>query len=57
VFVGIEAKAPGEEPTPRQAGVLDAIHHAGGFAFVIDDDAELALLKQFLDTTVGKVPI
>lgn len=35
-FFVIEAKAPGEEPTPRQEGELEDVRAAGGKTFVID---------------------
>ncbi len=35
-FLGIEAKAPGEEPTARQAACMREIEEAGGIAFWCD---------------------
>jgi hypothetical protein len=46
-FFGIETKAPGKEPTPRQAIDLAAIVASGGKTFVIDGD--VGELKQWLD--------
>jgi len=46
-FFGIETKAPGGKPTPRQALVIDQIRAAGGAAFVIDGD--LTELENFLE--------
>ena len=53
LFLGIEAKAPGEKPTPRQEAVLEDIRRAGGSSFVISNEGELEVLEQFLHT-VGK---
>jgi len=36
-FVGIEAKAPGKEPTDRQDLMIRQIKEAGGIVFVIDE--------------------
>ncbi len=36
----IETKAPGKEPTVRQARTIAAIRKAGGMVFVIDGDTE-----------------
>lgn len=35
-FIGLEAKAPGKKPTPRQEQTIKAIHAAGGIAFWFD---------------------
>ena len=35
-FVGIETKAPGKKPTPRQQQCIDEINAAGGLAFWCD---------------------
>ena len=40
-FVGIEAKAPGEKPTPLQERTLKEIHDAGGIAIWGDDADEI----------------
>jgi hypothetical protein len=48
LFIGIEAKAPGEKPTPRQNDVLADIRAAGGSTFVIDDDYSLEIFASFL---------
>jgi len=48
-FFGIEAKAPGKVPTPRQEGVLEQIWLAGGGVFKIDGVAGLDALRQMLD--------
>jgi hypothetical protein len=36
VFVGIEVKVPGKNPTPRQTQTIAAITKAGGLAFCTD---------------------
>jgi hypothetical protein len=48
-FFGIEAKAPGKIPTPRQEYVLEQIRLAGGSTFTIDGDAGLDALREFLE--------
>jgi len=62
MYLGIETKAPGKLPTPRQSLTMSEIGHAGGFTMVIDGDeavekleAALLLLKkasplQYTDT-------
>jgi hypothetical protein len=40
-YVGIETKAPGKHPTPRQQLTIEQIRAAGGIALVIDS-VELA---------------
>jgi len=37
-YFGIETKAPGKKPTPRQELTIKAIRDAGGKVFVIDGD-------------------
>ena len=49
VFFGIEAKAPGGHPTPRQRAVLVQIEMAGGRGFVIDSEAGVLMLRTWLD--------
>lgn len=41
-FVGIEYKAPGKYPTPRQRLTMDVIRRAGGLAFW-GDSAEMII--------------
>ena len=48
LFVGIEAKAPGEQPTERQEATLADIRAAGGSAFVISDERGVDALDKFL---------
>jgi hypothetical protein len=55
-FLGIETKAPGKKPTPRQLETIKQITAAGGTAIVIDGD--MAELNAFLNThTTRKYPI
>ena len=49
-FLGIEAKAPGKKPTPRQLLTIQKIRDAGGTAFVIDGDLGLVELQAFMNT-------
>jgi len=39
-YFGIECKAPGKTPTPRQQNTMDAIRNAGGKVFIIDGDID-----------------
>ena len=48
LFVGIEAKAPGEQPTARQEATLAEIRAAGGSTFVIDSDEGIDALDKFM---------
>ena len=48
-FVGIETKAPGKKPTPRQEVVLTQIREAGGITLVIDSVAMARLLPEIID--------
>jgi hypothetical protein len=38
LYVGVEAKAPGGQPTPRQLNTMAEIAAAGGKTFLIDGD-------------------
>jgi hypothetical protein len=49
VFIGIEAKAPGEKPTDRQRQILGQIERAGGAAFVIDSIEKSHKLRVYLE--------
>lgn len=42
-FLGIETKAPGKKPTPRQEVTMGRINAAGGKTLVIDGDTEKLL--------------
>lgn len=48
-YFGIEAKAPGERPTPRQRITMDEIERAGGHTFVIDGDSGVYALEKWLE--------
>ena len=48
-FLGIEAKAPGKKPTPRQVLTIQKIRAAGGTALVIDGDLGLVELLAFMN--------
>jgi hypothetical protein len=41
IWVAIEAKAPGKEPTPRQQETLNEMAAAGGATYVVDGVASL----------------
>lgn len=49
-FIGIETKAPGEAPTPRQEDIIWEIQTARGMTFVIDGDPlQLLELENYLE--------
>ena len=48
VFIGIETKAPGKKPTPRQKLTIAEISGSGGKVFVIDGEESCKALKTFL---------
>lgn len=50
-FIGIETKAPGKRSTatPNQLREIEWINRAGGFAFVVDDVAQLDVLLPLLE--------
>lgn len=48
IFVAIEAKKPGGKTTARQDFIIRQIRNAGGKVFVIDGDAALSELIEFL---------
>ena len=50
-FVGIETKAPGKRKnaTPNQLREIEWINRAGGYAFVVDDVAQLASLEGLIN--------
>ena len=54
LYIGIEAKAPGKKPTPRQEKTMSKIRAAGGFAFVVSNDETLNLMEKFF-ITMGKI--
>ncbi len=47
-FIGIETKAPGKKPTPRQKTTIAKLQAAGAVVFVIDDVAGTGPLDDFL---------
>lgn len=47
-FVGVEAKAPGKKPTPRQGKCIADIDEAGGTTVVVDGDAGVRALENIL---------
>lgn len=49
LFIGIEAKAPGQHPTARQRQIIYQIRTAGGEAFVIDSIDKCHHLRIFLE--------
>lgn len=51
-YFGVETKAPGKKPTPRQELTIAAIKKAGGKTFVIDGD--LSELETWLREVTGK---
>lgn len=50
-FVGIEAKAPGKKPTPRQKLTMMEMEAAGGHTMVVDGDKSLNVLEFFIKVT------
>jgi hypothetical protein len=50
-FFVIEAKAPGEKPTPLQRSELRRVYEGGGAAFMLDgDDEDMLRFKTWLIT-------
>lgn len=47
-FLGVEAKAPGKEPTGLQEITLEQIHQAGGMIIVVDGPVSLQALERML---------
>lgn len=50
LYLAIETKAGGKSLTPRQQQTSEHIRQAGGVVFVVDGDASLAPLEQWLLT-------
>lgn len=48
-FVGIETKAPGKKPTPRQKLCIASINAAGGIAFACDSWDSFMMHMQYHD--------
>ena len=49
VFVGVECKAPGKKPTPRQELTISQIRDAKGVTFVIDSEQDVERLRLGLE--------
>jgi len=49
-FLGIEAKAPGKEPTDLQRQTIRSIRAVGGATFVVSDDNGMDALHKWLLT-------
>ncbi|MDE2102742.1 MAG: VRR-NUC domain-containing protein [Patescibacteria group bacterium] len=47
-YFAIETKAPGKKPTPRQELTMEQISASGGVCFVVDGEAALAHLNEWL---------
>jgi hypothetical protein len=54
VFVGLEAKMPGNKPSAKQIAVLNEIAEAGGYAAVFTTIEEVIRLLGKIDKEVGK---
>ena len=56
-FIGIETKAPGKKPTPRQEVVLTQIREAGGITLVIDSVDMARLIPEIInDLGINRAP-
>lgn len=47
-FIGVEAKAPGKSPTPRQALTMNEMTAAGGYVAVVYDKKSLEVLEHLI---------
>lgn len=47
-YIGIETKAQGKKPTPRQKNTMRQIELAGGWCIVVDGEAALEKLAALL---------
>ena len=47
-FIGIEAKAPGKKPTPRQEVTMTQMRSAGAICMVVDGPDTLDMLNMWL---------
>jgi hypothetical protein len=47
-YITIETKAPGGKPTKRQQQTMQEVSDAGGFVFVVSDEASLNILEAYL---------
>ncbi len=48
-FIGIEAKAPGKKPTPRQLNTMDEMFKAGADVFVVDGPESMNILNEYFN--------
>lgn len=56
LYLAIETKAPGKEPTKLQAVTIGEIAAAGGQVFVVDGDETLAELASWLEQVDRNIP-
>ena len=58
LFIAIETKAPGKRAnvTENQKRVMGAIRTAEGFAWVVDDPADIPMLFNAIDMTIKLEP-
>jgi hypothetical protein len=54
LFFAVETKAPGKKPTPRQAEIIRQMVEAGAAVFVVDGDASMEPLKDWLDAVSAR---
>lgn len=47
-YIGIETKAPGKKPTPRQELTMSQMRKAGGIVFVVSTDQDVERLHHSL---------
>lgn len=48
-FIGIETKAPGKKPTPRQMNTMDDMFKSGADVFVVDGPEALEILDKYFN--------
>lgn len=53
VFIGLECKLPGEEPSPVQRVVLKRIEKAGGYAAVVTSVHEVEVILRRIERNRG----
>ena len=56
-YLGIEAKAPGKIPTPRQYDTMREIEKACGMTAIVSSDPELRALETLIILTLNNNPI
>lgn len=44
-YIGVETKAPGKKPTPRQEATMQQMRDAGGITMVIENAADVENLR------------